>query len=104
MSGNSLKVDRLKEEIISKTDLLERDLGNLDLKLLITILRDRNELLRELAQKDIDIEEVTEIMKAVRKRDAVIQARLSIFRSRLKEEIQVSLQERDRCAKYLKNK
>jgi len=80
-----LLINRLKDEVTGRTEAVESALGNLDLNLLYSTLKERDELLKKLVLLNDGDGMLLDFLREILARDAVIRARLAIQAGRTKE-------------------
>ncbi len=93
----------IKREIEERTSAIERQLGNMDLKLLSELLNERTLYIRDLLESGTDRDEMAEVLVAIRGRDALIRTRLSLIKSELLIRIETQKRQKEARSKYLQS-
>ncbi len=100
MKNKPLKANKLKEEIRRKTGELEELVGNMELNLLSTVLRERNELLNILPAVCDNRHDMVDFLEGILERDMMMRARIGIEYRSTGEKIRNLRSEKKVAVKY----
>lgn len=100
MNGNDMMDKALRAEIECMTFDIENRLGDMDLNLLVELLRERNARIRLLVEREPAGDLLVGFLDSIMSRDAVIRARIDQRYQALKGRLDTGNREREAHRRY----
>ena len=90
MKDNSVRINKLTENIERMTGEVELQAGNMDLNLLSDLLELRSASIEELSKTEYGRDSLIDLLGSLQSRDAVVRARLKLMKSEFGKKIEDS--------------